>query len=539
MKAKASSKNELNLSRDVTDETIAKLEGIVGKDNVNTSDLEKILYSHDLAPLPKEAGVAFKNIPDVVVRAENDEQVAKVVALAHQSGIAIVPRGNATWGLGGCMPTHGGIVLDLASKMNDIIEINTESMYIKAQAGCTWEKAIDECMKLGFVIGSYPSSFPSATLGAWMATDGMGPGNYKYGTAKDNVLNMKVVLPNGAIIETGYDHIGSYMSGYNLNQFFAGSEGTLGVMTTITLRIYPMGEIRPLAYEFDTLKEIHAPIQKLVSHPSIMPLHISWADHLHFANQRIAGVHDTEVNNMLLIVLQGDSEFLDFEEKAIDALMEEFSAGKLSSDFALHEWDERCYEFRARQAGVGEIPAEVVIPVKHWGEFVDECYSAFDTMNMEAGGVIGVIVDRNTAMFMPYYFKDDETLLGMAAFSFNFYLGDRAMEYGGRTAGFGVFFAWNLDIVRDENTANFMRELKTAVDPRDVMNPGHLVCGTTRFGIDLTEKIMSFGSQLIQGVKKILPADTTFNQNLKRFRYDVLEHEKENSRTRVIGDGSE
>ena len=102
--------SEAILSRNVTDETIAKLESIVGKNNVNTSDLEKILYSHDLAPLPKEAGVAFKNLPDVVVRPENDEQVAKVVALAYKNGIAIIPRGNATWGLGGCMPDRKSVV---------------------------------------------------------------------------------------------------------------------------------------------------------------------------------------------------------------------------------------------------------------------------------------------------------------------------------------------------------------------------------------------------------------------------------------------
>ena len=77
-------------------------------------------------------------------------------------------------------------------------------------------------------------------------------------------------------------------------------------------------------------------------------------------------------------------------------------------------------------------------------------------MKMEAGGVIGVIVDRSTALFMPYYFKDDESLLGMTAFSFNFYLGDRASLYGGRTTGFGVFFAWNMDVIHDGETADFM-----------------------------------------------------------------------------------
>ncbi len=533
------SQSEAILSRKVTAETIVKLESILGKDNVNTSDLEKILYCHDLAPLPKEAGVMFKNMPDVVVRPESDEQIAKVVALAYKDGIAIVPRGNATWGLGGCMPTNGGIVVDMYSKMNKIIEINTESMYIKVQAGCTWKTALDECMKKGFIIGSYPSSFPAATIGAWTSTDGMGTGSYKYGSAKDNILNMTVILSDGTLIETGYDHIGSYMAGYNLNQFFAGSEGTLGIMSTITMRIYPMGEIRPIAYEFENLKDMHDPIQKLIAHASIKPLHISWGDYLHFANQRKAGVHNLQVKNVLLVTLQGDSKFLDLEEQEVDAIISEFGSKKLDSEIANHEWEERCYEFRARKTGVGEIPAEVIVPSKNWGDFVDECYKGFDVMKMEAGGVIGVIVDRSTALFMPYYFKDDESLLGMAAFSFNFYLGDRAGIYGGRTTGFGVFFAWNMDIIHDGNTADFMRDLKTSLDPRDIMNPGHLVCGTTRFGINMSKQLMSFGSALIQSVKKLLPADTTFSANLKRFRYDVMDDEMKSSRTRVLGDGNE
>ncbi len=531
--------SEAILTRKVTSEVISKLEDIVGRDNVNTSDIDKVLYCHDMAPLPKESGIAFNNLPDVIVRPETDEQVAKIVALAYKDGIAITPRGHASWGLGGCMPTNGGIVVDMASKMNKILEINTEDMYIKVQAGCTWKNALDECMKKGFIVASYPSSFPSATIGAWISTDGMGTGSYKYGSAKNHILNMKVVLSDGSLIETGYDNIGSYMAGYNLNQFFAGSEGTLGVFTTVTMRIYPMGEIRPTAYEFENLRDMHGPIQKIIAHPSVRPLHIAWSDHIHFANQRKAGIHNLMVKNVLLVTLQGESKFLDLEEQVIDEIMKEAGAKKLDKHTAEHEWEERCYEFRSRRVGVGEIPAEVIVPAKHWGEFVDECYKGFEVMKMEPGGVIGVVVDRNTVLFMPYYFKNDESMLGMAAFSFNFYLGDRAALYGGRTTGFGVFFAWNMDVIHDGVTADFMRDLKTFVDPRDIMNPGHLVCGKTRFGINLSKEIMAFGSKLIQGVKKLLPADTTFSENLKRFRYDDMDHEMEAGRERVLGDGSQ
>ncbi|MDR3075400.1 MAG: FAD-binding oxidoreductase [Candidatus Methanoplasma sp.] len=528
-----------DIGREVTPEVISALEDVIGKSNVTTNGVDLLLYSKDMAPLPKEAGVAFKNIPDVVVRPSSVGQISDVVRIAHRHGIPIVPRGNSSWGLGGCMPTNGGIVVDLSSKMNRVYEINTEELYVKVGAGCTWKELLEACMKKGYIIGSYPSSFPSATLGAWIATNGMGIGSYKYGSAKDNVLNMEVVLSDGTVLETGDNHMGSYRNGYNLNQIFSGSEGTLCVFGTVTFRIYPMGSIKPTAYCYKNLKDMNETIQKIVRHPSIKPLHIAFSDELHFANQKKAGIHAPDVKNLLLVTLQGDKAFVDCESSELDSIASELGGKRIDDAIAEHEWEERCYEFRARKVGVGEIPAEVIVPVSQWGAFTDECYSGFKNMKMEAGGVIGVIVDRNTALFMPYYFKDDESLLGMTAFAFNFYLGDRATAYGGRTTGFGVFFAWNLDNIHDASTVEYMRAMKTHLDPRDVINPGHLVCGKTRFGINMSKQLMGIGSLLMQTVKKLLPANTTFADNKKRFRYNELEHRKEMDRTHKLGDGTQ
>lgn len=527
------------LSRTVTPEVIEELKAAIGAKNINTGSVDRIIYSHDLAPLPKEAGVAFNNIPDVIARVENVNQISAVMQIAYKHGIPVVPRGNASWGLGGCMPTAGGIILDMTSKMKNVIEINTEELYVKCQAGITWKSLLDACMKKGYIVGSYPSSFPSGTVGAWISTNGMGIGSYKYGSAKDNILNAEIVLDDGSIVTTGFDSTGSYRSMYNLNQFFAGAEGTLAMLGTVTFRIYPMGEIRCLAYEFDNLKDMDGPIQDLVRHPSVRPLHIAWSDYNHFANQKRAGVHSPDVTNLWLVTLQGDAKHNDLEEAAVDAMAEKYGGRKISGEIAEHEWEERCYEFRARKLGVGEIPAEVVVPVHDWGTFTEECYHGFDAMKMDVGGVIGVMVDRSTTLFMPYYFKDDELLTGMLAFGFNFYLGDRAAVYGGRSTGFGVFFAWMLDVIHDEATAGKMRDLKGVLDPHDVVNPGHLVCGSTRFGLNLTKGLMGLGSTLMQTMKKLMPKDNTFGQNLDRFRYDDLEHNKVLDRVHKLGDGTQ
>ncbi|MDR0309225.1 MAG: FAD-binding oxidoreductase [Candidatus Methanoplasma sp.] len=528
-----------DLRREVTLEVIAALEEAVGKNNITTNGVDMLLYSKDMAPLPKEAGVAFKNIPDAVVRPSSVAQISNVVKIAHKHGIPIVPRGNSSWGLGGCMPTNSGIVVDMSSKMNKIIELNTEELYVKAGAGCTWQKLLEGCMKKGYIVGSYPSSFPSATLGAWIATNGMGVGSYKYGSAKENILNMEVVLSDGTVLKTGDDRIGTYENGYNMNQVFAGSEGTLCVFGTVTFRIYPMGVIRPTAYCYENLKDMHDTIQKLVNHPSIIPLHVAFSDEMHFANQKRAGLKVPDVKNLLLLTMQGDKDFVERDIAEMDTIATALGGIRIKDEIAEHEWEERCYEFRARRVGVGEIPAEIIVPNSIWGTFTDECYEGFKKMKMEAGGVIGVIVDRNTTMFMPYYFKDDESMLGMTAFAFNFYLGDRAGPYGGRTTGFGVFFAWNLDNIHDPDTVAYMRRLKTQMDPRDVINPGHLVCGTTRFGIKMSKQLMGIGSTMMQTVKKLLPANTTFADNKKRFRYNDLERRREADRSHKLGDGTE
>ncbi len=528
------------LSREINDDVIDDLEDILGKDNVNSHPEETLLYSHDLAPLPKLAGLAFKNIPDVVLRPSKTSQLAAIMKVAYKKGIPVTPRGNSTWGLGGSQPTNAGIVIDMSSLMNNVA-VDPETMTVKAQAGATWKEVFDECQKAGFVIGSTPSSFPAATVGAWLATNGMGVGSYKYGSAKDGILNIEAVLPDGTVINTGYDNIGDYASGYNLNQLFAGSEGTLCLFASVTMKVHPAGIIKPIVYEFENyLGDAHDAIQAIIAHPSLRPYHVSWADSNHFANQRRAHVHAPNVKNIVLVTLQGDEKHVALEEAAADEIFAA-NGGKKVQDpsVGLHEWDERCYEFRARKAGVGEIPAEVITPAKVWGDFIGECYKGFDVMKMEMGGVIGQVVDRNTALFMPYYFKDDESILGMTAFAFNFYLGDRAVEYGGRTTGFGIFFAWNLDNVHDANTVDFMRGFKTFQDPHDVMNPGHVVCGMTRFGINMSHGLMTLGSTLMQTVKKILPPNTTFADNIERFKENRTDEAKVEDRKHVLGRGYE
>jgi len=247
-------------SEKYTGSIVNKLESAIGAENVKTSKTERLLYSHDMAPLPKEADVAFKLIPDIVVRPRSTEDVAKVVKIAAQEGVPITPRGASSWGLAGSVTAFGGILLDMMGGMGKILNIDEENLTMTCQAGVSWKQAYDAAWEKGMLLGSYPSSAPSATLAGWISTAGIGVGNYKYGSAGDNIRSMKVVIPDGSIVDTGFETLSDNMSGYNLNRLFVGAEGTLGVICEVTFKLTPRPEVlRPIAYEFESLDKTAGP----------------------------------------------------------------------------------------------------------------------------------------------------------------------------------------------------------------------------------------------------------------------------------------
>ncbi|NLK25846.1 MAG: FAD-binding oxidoreductase [Euryarchaeota archaeon] len=505
---------------------VNKLKAAIGAENVKTSKGERLLYSHDMAPLPKEAQLAFKNIPDVVVRPRSTEDVSKIVKICLEEGTPITPRGASTWGLAGSMPAYGGVLIDMMGGMGKVLKIDEENMTITCQAGCSWKQAYDAAWEKGFLLGSYPSSFPSATLAGWISTAGVGVGNYKYGSAGDNIRNMKVVIPDGTIVDTGFETLADNMSGYNLNRLFVGAEGTLGVICEVTLKLSPRPELlRPIAYEFESLDLLQGPIHD-ITRSRVMPLHIAWSDNNHFAYLKKMGQDPPTEGSILLVVLEGDKAMVELEEKAIDDIVAKRGGKKLSYEVGQHEWDERCYEFRCRKIGVGSVPMEVLVPTSSYAAMTKDLYELMKSMKME-GAIIGIMTDRNTAMFMPYYIYDAESFTkGVTSLSFNFKCGDLAIKNGGRMlGGFGLFFGPLLQKVRGEGYA-IQTAIKKAIDPNDIMNPGKLLGMKTRFGLPVGPGMLSFGLDSMAVVKKILPADKNVDAKVHEMKMEELDKDR-------------
>ncbi len=209
---------------------LEELVEIVGRDNFTNQLEELVPYSYD----------ASMNVhrPDAAVWPESTEQVAAIVKLANDSKIPIVPRGAGTSLSGGVIPIQGGIIIDL-SRMNRILEISIENRYARVQAGVVCDDLNRELAKHGFTFPPDPASSSVATIGGNVATNAGGIKGAKYGTTRDYVLGLQVVLPTGEIMHTG-SYTMKCVSGYDLAKLFVGAEGTLGVITEVTLKINPL-----------------------------------------------------------------------------------------------------------------------------------------------------------------------------------------------------------------------------------------------------------------------------------------------------------
>ncbi|MCK5038702.1 MAG: FAD-binding oxidoreductase [Thermoplasmata archaeon] len=497
------------------------LVNILGPNRVRISETEKVLYSHDLAPLPKEVGLAFNTMPDAVCMPKNAEEISGIIKVAIKYDMPVIPRGAATWGYGGAIPSQGGIVVDI-SGMNRVLRVDQDNLEVEVEAGCVWKKVYDIALKRGLFIVSYPSSMYAATVGGWINTGGIGIGCYKYGSVGQNIRNMEVVLPTGEIIQTGFNGVSDHSAGYSLNDLFVGSEGTLGIITKVTMMAEPAPEVlRPTSYQFKDLMSSF-PFMKAISRSKIRPLNISFVDEKHIKFLDMMGKHTPGPGALINIALEGSQGSVQYEESVLDALSQQHDGVKMTDHTAEHEWNERAYEFRPREVGLSAALGEVLVPLNKFQIVIKDTYELIDNMGMEAS-IIGMMTDRNTVALLPYFIYDDKKLIqGNTSLAFPKKLGDIAFDHGGRPVGLGLLFAGNLPKIRG-NAVELMFDIKTVLDPHDIMNPGKSMEGITKQGVPIPKIAMDIGMGAMAAVKMVLPDDKAFKEKAKKFKKENKE----------------
>jgi len=224
---------------------IRELQKIVGAENVRTDQVELMCYSRDMS--------VHVGVPEAIVFAYSTDQVSKIMALANEHKIPVIPRGSGTSVTGGVLAPTGGIILDL-SKMNKIREINKDDAYVVVEPGVILNN-LNAALAPSHFYPPDPSSGPLASIGGTVATNASGERAVKYGGTKDWILGLEVVLADGRVLKTG-TIVPKSSSGFDLTHIFIGSEGTLGVVTEVTAKITPTPEyVAFTTIQFENLED--------------------------------------------------------------------------------------------------------------------------------------------------------------------------------------------------------------------------------------------------------------------------------------------
>jgi len=233
----------------LTEDLLDQFKKIVGDQNALDEFTHRWVYSF--------GGIIFKEkwIPDLILLVENKEHISEILKLANENNIPITPRGNGTSLSGGSLTPYGGIVLDL-TKMNKIIKIDIENNLVILEPGVICDDLNEILKEYDYFFPPDPGSSSVATIGGMVATNAGGIQAFKYGVTQNYILSLEVVLPDGKIINLGTDVLKS-VSSYNIKDLFVGSEGTLGIITKITLKIRPLPKYRKLGlFIFDDVEKI-------------------------------------------------------------------------------------------------------------------------------------------------------------------------------------------------------------------------------------------------------------------------------------------
>ncbi|MGN1274252.1 MAG: FAD-binding oxidoreductase, partial [Thermoguttaceae bacterium] len=316
-----------------------ELEDAVGVENCSIREIDKLTHSVDYFWLSRLFVDRGEKMPeaDYVVSPKDAKEVSKVLQIANYYKLPVTTWGGGGGTQGGAIPVCGGIVLD-TKRMNQIYDVNTDSMYIECGTGAIYKHIENVANEKGYATMHYPSSLTCSTVGGFLAHRGIGVVSTKYGKIDDMVLQMEVVLPNGDIIETS--PAPKHAAGPDLNQIFIGSEGTLGVITKAQMRIYNQPEERRFrGFLFQDLHSAFLAGKELLQKikPSVMRLY----DETETGSiiKKIVGVE--KKGAFMNLAIEGLREIVPIEEKIMLETFAKYGAEDLGSEYGEKWWKEK------------------------------------------------------------------------------------------------------------------------------------------------------------------------------------------------------
>jgi len=445
---------------------------ILGKDRYLDRIEEVACYAYD--------AFVVEAAPDAVLFPETTTEVSELLKIASTYKIPVTCRGAGTSLCGASVPIRQGIVLCF-SKMDTILEINTRDRYIIVQPGVVNADVQKALLPFRFFYPPDPGSMNTSTIGGNIAMNAGGPRCLKYGVTVDYVLGMEVVLASGDIVRFGSRNVKD-VTGYRLSSLFCGSEGTMGIVTEAILKVVPLPEaIRTLMVTFDNLDNTAKSVTDIIG-AGIIPVAMELMDKMTLnAIEDAANLGlDRNAEGSLIIEIDGVKEAC---EKEMNKVIE-----RVRQNGAIHIQEaasdsEREKLWTARRSAYGVfaklapdiVTEDVTVPVSKVPLMIRQIMEIGDKYGLKVG-VLAHAGDGNMHPMIPANKEDKvEWEKVKSAFSDIF---QAAAKLGGTLSGehgIGLAKAEFLPLVMNQDTMNFMKKIKQAIDPDLILNPGKFV----------------------------------------------------------------
>ncbi len=450
---------------------IEQLKQIVSSENVLSELEERYVYALDATNKQN-----IENLPDAVVFVETVEHVQQIMRLAYANNIPVIARGAGTNLVGACIVKAGGIVLNF-SKMNKILEINQENLTARVQSGVIVGDLQSEVDKSGLFYPPDPSNLKVSTMGGSIALSSGGPRTFKYGSTKDYIIDLKVVLADGRIINTG-SNTAKNSTGYHLSQLFIGSEGTLGIVVEALVKLIPKPEgSRVILAYFDKISDATHAVNVILEN-KLMPATLDIMDRktLQTVEKFSPAGLLTDKDAALFLEVDGYLTSLDYQQEKVVELCQK--CGAVEVKFSKNEEDAQKI-WTARRSAFGAcaklkpnvVAEDIVVPREKIAELVEGVRKICEKNNLLVC-IMGHIGDGNIHPNIPLDLNDENDVKNYGQAKDEIH--QLAIDLGGTLSGehgIGCEKSKYMTNAIDDVTLEYMKKIKKVFDEKNILNP--------------------------------------------------------------------
>jgi alkyldihydroxyacetonephosphate synthase len=450
-----------------------ELKRILGENNVSDDPVTLQCYTRDRLPIATSKMFINKHIklPAFIIRPKSTEQIIEIVKIANKFQIPLIPRSAGTGFMGQSIPNKKNtIILDMRY-MDRIIEINKKDKMVTVQPGICAETLDKDLEKIGFIVGHIPGSYSSSTIGGAVSNDGVGSLVQKYGTIRDMVLGMKVVIPTGELLDL--KPVSKSSIGYNLKYLFIGAEGTLGIITEVTLRMKELGERKFGFWEFPDFKTAYKAAEKLYRMEEL-PARISIQDkNRSKAWCEIAGKN---LEASIVACFDDDQQVIEKKMEIVNSTLESHNGTALPDNVAKYWWE--THRVYTQIPGVWQT-LELAVPWSQILELRKRVKIILNENEYDKGIRMAIWTAYPTSVTIDIYIDENDENDKIKCLKIEKAIRESAYELGGSMSiahGIGMHLA---DWAKKELgfSLEIMKRIKQLFDPNNIMNPGKMGLG--------------------------------------------------------------